>query len=380
MGLAAVLLTSCAMHSPRGPDVAALPPLHTADGRSLSPVDALAMVKTPDLLRLDDAMRDFVDRYVTGDQRQRLHTLHRSLISAALVDIDYDPAADGTAREVFHDGAANCLSYAHLFVALARYAGLDANYLSVSLRPEWSRHGRQVALRQHVSVNVRLRNGASYVIDIDPVSRERIASTDLLSDEQAYALYHGNLAMDGLLVQDMKAAYAQALKAVQMAPDIDYLWVNLGAIYRQSGQDAVAENLYQTALSINPYSRTAMNNLAVLYSVQGDEQRAQYWADRVQQRRQQNPFYHYSLGEMAEADGNLESALAHYRRAIALRDSESEFYFRVARLYAELDDFGQSRDFAEKAIQRAKLVVEREQYRAFLRQLSAETLAAAPLA
>ena len=83
----------------------------------------------------------------------------------------YDMSADGTAAEAFASGRANCLSYAHLFVALARYAGLDANYQSLTLRPEWSRHGDRVALRQHVNVRVDLRGGEQYMVDIDPVSR-----------------------------------------------------------------------------------------------------------------------------------------------------------------------------------------------------------------
>lgn len=366
--LLCLVLTACAVQSPRLPAAASLPALH-APTLSLEPRAVLAATDTPPLLEISNDMREFVDRYVSGSQRQRLLSLHQSLQSPAMAGVSYDPTADGTASEVFASGSANCLSYAHLFVAMARYAGLDARYLSVSLRPEWSRHGRQIALRKHVNVTVRLRNGEEYVVDIDPVARSRIATAGTLRDTEAAALYHGNLAMDALLRDDLAGAYSQAVKALSLGPRIEYLWVNLGAIYRQAGQDDAAEAMYRTALQIDPDSRSAMNNLAVLYHARGDFEQAQYWEDLVSERQALNPFYHYHLGEEAEASGDLEAALAHYMDAIALKNSEAEFYYRVARLYLARQQRDESRRYIEQAIERARLVGERQEYRQFLSQL-----------
>ena len=344
ISLLALLMTACAQHMVQTPPVTELPPLEIA-AATLPPAEALLQTTSPDMLALNDEMRDFVDRYVHGDQRQRLQTLHRSLLSPAMVGVSYDPTADGTAAQVFHSGAANCLSYAHLFVAMARYAGLNARFLSTSLRPEWSRHGNQIALRRHVNVTVKLRSGEQYVVDIDPIARERIASADILSDDEALALYHSNLAMDALLDDDLSRAYSQAVKAVALGSNIDYLWVNLGIVYRQAGQDAAAEAVYHTALTIDPDSRTAMNNLAVLYNSRGDMTQARIWEDRVRERRERNPYYHYYLGELAESRGELDLALAHYRDAIELKQTDAEFYFRVARLHLAMQQRDQSRRY-----------------------------------
>lgn len=159
VGLVGLLLTACASQRPQAPAISSFPALQTSTGEVSVPT-ALASASTPDLLGLSAQMRDFADRYVNfGSQRQRLLTLHSSLLSPGLVDIRYDPAADGTAAEAFARSTANCLSYAHLFVAMARYVGLDARYLDVSLRPEWARHGDRVALQQHINVVVKLRSG-----------------------------------------------------------------------------------------------------------------------------------------------------------------------------------------------------------------------------
>ncbi|MDJ0879150.1 MAG: tetratricopeptide repeat protein [Halieaceae bacterium] len=377
-GLALVLLCACANQSYFSYPVDDLPPIQVGEGE-LTADAALSLTETPDLLALDDDMRTFVKQYVTGSQRQRLQNLHRTLRSPAIVGIDYDPYADGTARDVFHSGAANCLSYAHLFIAMARYAGLDARYMSLSLRPEWSRHGEQVALRKHVNVVVRLRNGEEYMVDIDPVPRERVASARELRDKEAAALYHSNRAMDALFLQDRSRAYAESVRSLSLGGNIDYLWVNLGAIYRGADQDTAAEAMYRRALSLNPRSPTAMNNLAVLYHSRGELEESRRWEDRVRKRRDQNPFYHYYLGEQAEADGDNDRALGHYLDAIDLQQTEAEFYFRVARLYLSMQRREESRVYAEKAVFHSRLVGERKEYKMFLDQLDRGTVVTASI-
>ena len=374
-GLMVLLLAACTLQSERSAEFSSLPALQLPDGQ-WSAADAAASVQRPDLLGLSPAMREFGDRYVNrGSQLQRLQILHSSLRSSALVDIDYDPAADGTAAEAFDRGSANCLTYAHLFVSLARYAGLNAHYMAYKLRPQWSRHGERIALRQHVNVLVKLRTGQQFVVDIDPISRDRIASSGVLDDEEAFALYHGNLAMAALLADRQSLAFAEAVRAVELSTDTDYLWVNLGAIYRQSGQNDAAEQSYLTALHLNPDSRSAMNNLAVLYSSLGDPQRAQQWQTRVAEHRQHNPYYYAYLGELAQQAGDTDQAIEYYREAIALKDSDAEFYYRLAKLYFSLQQRPESIRYVREAIERSRLVGERERYQNFLRQLSEPSLA-----
>jgi tetratricopeptide (TPR) repeat protein len=132
---------------------------------------------------------------------------------------------------------------------------------------------------------------------------------------------------------------------------------------------------YLTALQLNSNSRSAMNNLAVLYRSMGDTQRSQYWRERVAAHRQRNPYYHVYLGELAEAEGNPDQAIAHYRQAIALKDSDAEFYYRLAKLYFSLHQRPESTRYVREAIERSRLVGEREEYQNFLRQLSEPSMA-----
>jgi Flp pilus assembly protein TadD len=373
--VALLLLSGCAQQQTVSTSLSDIDPLLTQTG-ALTPQIAVNAAPTPDLLGLSPAMREFADRYIKhGGQQQRLHLLHSSLRSSAMVGVVYDSRADGTAAEAFENGEANCLTYAHLFVSLARYSGLNARYMVTTLRPEWVRHGRRVALRQHVNVRVKLRNGAQYVVDIDPVLRSRVATARVLKDNEAFALYHANLAMDELLDDQYVAAYAQAVRSLQLSGSTDYLWVNLGAIYRGVGQDISAEHSYMTALKINPDNSSAMNNLGVMYNDQGQLELAELWAERVVDYRVQNPYYHMFKGADAELAGEPEQALEHYQQAIALKNTDAEFYYRLARLYFSMHQPQESVRYTELAIKHSQLVGERENYQLFLRTVNQSTLA-----
>jgi Flp pilus assembly protein TadD len=370
------LLLACTNTNTYSPDLGILEPLQQGD-RQLSVADAEILAPTPDLLALSDEMKDFADRYVmtANSPRQRMHMLHRSLRSNALLGIEYDPEADGTAAQAFARGRANGLTYTHLFISMARYAGLDARYQSLTLRPEWARFGTRVSLRLHVNVLVRLRRNEHYMVDIDPVQRDTVADSRLLGDEEAFALHHNNLAMARLREEKIGGAYAQAVKAVSLSPGTDYLWVNLGVIYKRAGQAAAAENSYLTAIDLNPDSRSAMNNLVLMHSESGNTERADYWERQVIKHRQRNPYYYIYLGEKAEEAGDYQAAIAHYRTAIKRKDSDAEFYFRLAKLYLTLEQRRRSIHFAQEAIERSRMAGEREEYQAFLDRIEGRSLA-----
>ena len=204
-----VALTACVSHPVTPVALEDLPPLQW-QGQSLSTDFALAQASSPELLAIDPQMADFVARY-TGEAvngRQRLMNLHQAISGRGNLDLQYDPFADGTAMETFHRGTANCLSFTHLFVALAREAGLDARYQWLEVRPRWNRNGERVVVGMHVSTLVKLRRGEQFVVDIDPLPSREIAGSHKVSDREALALHHNNIAMDALANENMEVAWA----------------------------------------------------------------------------------------------------------------------------------------------------------------------------
>ncbi|MFU8763499.1 MAG: transglutaminase domain-containing protein [Haliea sp.] len=277
-----VLLAACGTID--GPAAAArqLPPL-LHHGAPITLADAAATGPAPDLLALTPEMREFVARYAPrgGGARQRMLSLHEAVKGQGTLGLAYDPFADGTAASVFRTGAANCLSFAHLFVALAREAGLDARYQWLEVRPEWTRVGERVAVRLHVNVMVRMPSGEQFMVDIDPLQSRDIAASRLLEDADAAALDLNNIAMEALARGDLEAAWIGLARALQLSPGLPLLWVNLGAAYRHAKQLEEAEWALFQALAIDRGDRSAMNNLVVLYGQMGRDADRDYWMGRV---------------------------------------------------------------------------------------------------
>ncbi len=344
--------------------VNSLAPLQLEGGRTLTLADVESQVQSPDLLATDPAMREFVETYTGGvnSERQRLTMLHRAITGWGALGVEYDALAGGGAREVFYRGSANCLSYAHLFVALAREAGLDASYQWLELKPEWTRMGERIVVRLHVNVSVELRDGHRYMVDIDPRPSRDIAGTRPVSDRQAQALYHSNIAMEALAEGDTGVAWLQGVRALQLAPDMPHLWTNLGAVYRLTGQHREAESSYLHALQLDPWDRSAMNNLVVLYSIEGREADRSYWAERVAVYRDANPYYHAWQGDIAAEEGDWRAALDHYREALALLPEDSALLYSAGIAHYRLDQLEQAVSYLERAVAHASLRSDIETY------------------
>lgn len=320
---------------------------------------------TPQLLELDREMRAFVALYTRDarGKRQRLRMLHRAVSGRATLGVDYDPFAEGTAREVFHSSQANCLSFANLMVALAREAGLDARYQWVRVRPQWTRMGERVALRLHVNTTVRFGRAQSYMVDIDPLPAPDMTDSRELSDREAQALFHANIAMSALAIENLREAWLQAVRALQLSPGMAHLWVNIGAIYRAAGQHRDAQSSYLYALELDDSDTSAMNNLAVLYRLEGNQERYQYWSSKIDDYRDLSPYYHAWLGDQASEEGKWHGALNHYKTAIKLHPNDSKLLFATGQIYAKLDQPRAALRYIQRAIDNSALRSEQERYR-----------------
>jgi len=371
-----VLLLGCSASPIHSSSVKDLPPLQL-DGRSLAVEAVASRTPTPDLLTTDQEMRDFVQLYTGGvrDRRQRLTMLHRAITGAGTLDLEYDPMADGSAREVFHRESANCLSFANLFVALAREAGLDASYQWLEVRPQWTRSGERVMVRLHINVAVDLGSGGEYMVDIDPLPSRDVAATQRISDVDAQALYHNNIAMDALANENLELAWLHLVRALQLSPQTSHLWVNLGAVYRLAGQHRAAESSYLYALQLNPAERSAMNNLVVLYSIEGREADREYWDLRVGRYRDANPYYHAWLGDRAGQADDWNGALAHYEKALSLLPDDSRLLYAMGMVNYQLDELPAASAYLTRAIAAATLRSDVETYQMQLHALQAEQVA-----
>ncbi|MFK7830967.1 MAG: tetratricopeptide repeat protein [Congregibacter sp.] len=353
-------------------DVRDIPPLKHAEG-IYTYQDSLNLDR-PDVLAVSPEMQDFVLEYTehSNNPRTSLMALHQAVKSPGILAMQYDPLGDGVAQEAFERRSANCLSYAHMFVALAREAGLNARYQWMAVRPEWHRIGERVALRLHVNVMVKMRDGTEYMVDIDPLTSHQVAGARIMDDSEALALHHNNLAMQALADERPELAWLQLVRGLEIAPGLSQLWVNLGAIYRYTDQYAEAEQAYLHALEVDKGDRSAMNNLAVLYELEGRLEEQAYWLDRMHRYRERNPYYHANLGEMAMATEDWDLAYEHYRTARKLQPRDSLLLYNLGLVQHRRGNDKEAERLISLAIERAPFLVDKVKYRAELRSIREE--------
>ena len=139
------------------------------------------------LLAMSDELKAFVDARIDPKwlSKKRLKELRNIVFSADLFAIEYESGKTKTAIETYQSRSGNCLSMTNLFIAMARYSGLDAHYHLVTMRPMWSQSGNSLIWSQHINSTGVLRNGDRYILDFLPQLRTIRDEVETVSDQYA---------------------------------------------------------------------------------------------------------------------------------------------------------------------------------------------------
>lgn len=117
-----------------------------------------------------------------------------------------------------------------------------------------------------------------------------------------------------------------------------------------------------------------MNNLMVLYDLEGNTEQYAYWAERVDRYRDTNPYYHAWLGDQAGEEGDWRAALGHYLEALGLQPEDANLHFAVGLIYEQLDEPKAALRYVEQALERATLRRDLETYRLKAEALNRDAL------
>jgi Flp pilus assembly protein TadD len=211
--------------------------------------------------------------------------------------------------------------------------------------------------------------------DVDPLEPRDITGTHIISDRDAEALYHSNIAMDALSEERLVSAWGHAVRALQLNPQMAHLWVNLGAVYRVADQHLQAERSYLHALQLDPRDRSAMNNLTVLYGMQGRTLEQEHWQQQLSRYQQSNPYYHAWQGDKSAEANDWRLALKHYQRALALGSDDSRLLYATGLIYYQLEEYEAASRLIMQAIQHATLRSEINSYQIRLDAVTRDHLA-----
>jgi tetratricopeptide (TPR) repeat protein len=289
-------------------------------------------------LAITDEMKSYLDTRFSPwiGRKQELEMLVASLFQTDGLDFSYQ-SVTRTAASTFSEGGGNCLSFANMIVAMARHLGFRANFQEVLLAPVWSRRGHVITLSRHVNVAVLL-GGASYVVDLLPELQQVQLGTRIISDDRARAHFYNNKGTEYMAEFRFEEAKSCFEKAVELDPGASFSWINLGVVLAHVKDFHEAERCYRLAIKRgnDTDQAVAMHNLAKLYEESGRKHEAARYAEKVKRFREQNPYFHFSLGQEALKSGEIRVSITHFNAALERKSKEPIFHYALAEAYLEL--------------------------------------------
>lgn len=293
-----------------------------------------------DLLALDQSVIDYLDANIEPGLGgwalvERLQTL---LFTPEFLDIQYDDRANFTASEAFEARRANCLSLVNLYIGMARHLGLDVRYQTVQIRPMWNRRGELLILSEHINALGRMGPSTQYIVDFTPEVRLQQQTAEVITDEQAKALYFNNLAVELLVEGQPQQALELFRVALALDASLAMAWNNIGSALGRLDQPQLAEYSFLKASLLDRSNASAVNNLARYYAEIGETAKSQRYRRAVQSYNNRNPYYHYMLGNLAFEEKSFEAAREHFKEAIRRNDLEPDFYLALGMTFRELGD------------------------------------------
>jgi Flp pilus assembly protein TadD len=313
-------------------------------------------------LEMTADMRAFVEKKVDRGlpQLERLKALDMAIFQDRELQFNYS-VETRTASETFYARNGNCLSFTLLFIAMARYLGLDVRFREAEIAPAFSLSGSYPTLILHVNAAIII-GGSAYIVDVFPgVNRTEIGGR-VVPDERGFAHFYNNRGVAELAKENMAGAELYFRRALEIDPTTAFIWINLGVVKVHDAEYLEAEKFYRKALEMDPGDPVAISNLAVVCEKTGRLKEAQRYQAKVKSIQGRNPYYHYILGIRSYETGDYAQSIAHYRKAIKLKSTDHNFYFALARACLQLSRPEEARDNLRLAIKYAVDPTRRQRY------------------
>ncbi|MGH1471885.1 MAG: tetratricopeptide repeat protein [Cellvibrionaceae bacterium] len=291
-----------------------------------------------DILKLSPGMKKFVATYVplNGTKEEKLEKLFNAISYNPDYKIKYDARATLTGEDVFKTRRGNCLAFSAMFIALAREAGLTANFQQVDVPPTWDALSDEVLIQyRHVNAKIKLKNGRDGVIDFRVDRYSETFPRKILSDGAGLALYYSNMSMQYVVEGDFSRAYIASKRALEADSDTAFIWNNMGIVQRRLGNLKLAEASYRQALQLNPYDWSALNNLAFVYDLSNEPNRADELRQLSDKYKLRDPYYRYALAQYSYRSGAFDDAIDLLNGSVSKRKFEHRFYYLRGLAYWE---------------------------------------------
>lgn len=338
-----------------------------------------------EIFMLDNEMLAMVESKLltTQSTKKKARLLLEHIFSQDNIALSYASNANVTARDAFHSKTANCMSLTIMAYALAKEAGLKANFQQVKIPEYWVRNGQYNLLTGHVNLLIQAKDNAkkniiygsdAITIDFDPYVVRQSFPKKVIGKNTVLAMFYNNKGGQALVYKNYAIAYQYLKAATQADPLFSSAWGNLAVLYKLTDNSVIAENTYRHAIALNANNLTALANLAILLHSEDQSIEAEKIENKLHLKRKSNPYYQALLADEASYRQDYMLAITHYKKALKLDDSIHEFYFGLAKVYYQVGNIHSAKKMMRKAIRLNRAKKTEHQYIAKLNFLNTEQI------
>jgi tetratricopeptide (TPR) repeat protein len=272
-----------------------------------------------------------------GTERDRLERLNRFLRAPGGVGFSYDAHATLIAREAWRRGSGDCLSFAHLFNALARHLGVPVKYVRYRDAEGFEERGGQFTVVTHVA-SLYADHTVNVLVELTgrPPSF-RSSDYQLITDAEALALHASNLAMEELSAGEVARAHRWLEALAREAPELPEVQNNHAVALMRLGRHADALAVLERALGrFSPFQPLYVN-AALAARALGQPALAERYAETARSSWG-DPFLPFVRATWLYEQGKYGAAVKLFERAQGLEPRSVLFLAWLARARLQAGD------------------------------------------
>lgn len=272
-----------------------------------------------------------------GTVAERMRRLASWLSDRRGLAFRYDELRTVTAAEAWRSRGGDCLSYAHLFNALARALDVPMRYVRYRAPRDYQERAGQLLVVSHVA-SLFESDRETVLVDLSGEELSPLRSDyQRLSDDEALALHGSNLAM----AQLGSGQVAQAERLIRLllshTPEVPDLHNNLGAVLLHRQKYAEALGVLQAAIARFPSYVPLYVNAALAAQGLGEPQLAEQLTAQAE-APWTDPFVPFVRGAWLLDQGRTAEGVSILRGVVARSPDSATFHAMLARGLLALGD------------------------------------------
>lgn len=284
---------------------------------------------TPDMEKLIEEAQ--IDQLWTT--QQKINHLLDALFGENGDEFSYVPRLTLNAAQAFEQRQGNCLTFAILFVTLARNAGLDAHFNEVDFAPSWAQDGEVFVESGHVNIVVHGET-QDYVIEwLDFYMDAGGQIANPISDERAFAHYYNNFASRALGESELSESRQLLDLAIEMDPSNANVLQNDGIYWLKVGDMKRAEKSLIKASRLAKKNSSIHYLLAEFYRKTENPKKAVSHEKKAKRNAHLNPFHLHKLALEAKEKEDYRQSIKLLKKAIHLMPTYRKLRYDLAKCY-----------------------------------------------